>query len=129
MKLLPAPLLLTAADITAMSEKMTLTVVMAKPGKETAVMTMVETAAMTTTMETAVMATMETAVMATMMTEPDISQKKGRYRKNLILSVPALLFQTFKFYFVSSIIISLLRCTNAVISSGFNGLCASIARS
>ena len=32
-------------------------------------------------------------------------------------------------YFVSSIIISLLLFTNAVISSGFNGLCASIARS
>ena len=128
MKLLPAPLLLTAADITAMSEKITLTAVMTMV--ETAAMTTtMETAAMTTTMETAVMATMETAVMATMMTEPDISQKKGRYRKNLILSVPALLFQTFKFYFVSSIIISLLRCTNAVISSGFNGLCASIARS
>ena len=35
----------------------------------------------------------------------------------------------FIFYFVRSIMISLLLCTNAVISSGFSGLWASIARS
>ena len=35
----------------------------------------------------------------------------------------------FIFYFVRSIMISLLLFTNAVISSGLNGLCASIARS
>ena len=35
----------------------------------------------------------------------------------------------FIFYFVRSIMISLLLCTNAVISSGFSGLCARIARS
>ncbi len=33
------------------------------------------------------------------------------------------------FYFVKSSITSLLLCTKAVISSGFSGLCASIARS
>ena len=34
-----------------------------------------------------------------------------------------------EFYFVRSIMISLLLCTKAVISSGLSGLCASIARS
>ena len=39
------------------------------------------------------------------------------------------IFRDFRFYFVRSIMISLLLCTNAVISSGLSGLCASMARS